>query len=88
MQGGLFLWPKLGYSRRIMSDAASRNIALALLLLSLASCGREAEDTGPGGVGTEDAKALDEAAAELDAQRLDPQPLNETPNQQGKAEKK
>ena len=38
-------------------------------LLTLSSCGPAANDPGPGGVTVEDAEALDEAAAKLDAER-------------------
>ena len=38
-----------------------------ILYLALAACGPAGNDPGPGGVSTEDARALDEAAAKLDA---------------------
>ncbi len=38
------------------------------LCLFLAACGPPAGDTGPGGVSVEDARALDAAAAKLDAE--------------------
>ncbi len=41
---------------------------LLLLLAGLAACGPAEDDPGPGGVSTEDARALDEAAAKLDDQ--------------------
>jgi hypothetical protein len=37
-----------------------------ILSLALAACGPADNDPGPGGVSTEDARALDEAAAKLD----------------------
>lgn len=40
-----------------------------LLSLALAACGPGENDPGPGGVTVGEAKALDEAAAMLDAQR-------------------
>jgi hypothetical protein len=39
-----------------------------LLLLALAGCGTGDNGPGPGGVSDDDAKALDEAAAKLDAE--------------------
>ncbi len=39
-----------------------------LLLFILAACGPADSDPGPGGVTVEDARALDEAAAKLDAE--------------------
>lgn len=36
--------------------------------LVLASCGADDSDPGPGGVSMEDARALDKAAAKLDAE--------------------
>lgn len=42
---------------------------LALCCLALAACGPGENDPGPGGVTVGEAKALDEAAAMLDAQR-------------------
>lgn len=49
-----------------------RKDALLTLLaaLALASCGKADNDSGPGGVSVGEAKALDEAAEMLDAQRL------------------
>jgi len=41
-----------------------------LLALLLAACGSGDDDPGPGGVTVGEAKALDEAAEMLDAQRL------------------
>ncbi len=38
------------------------------LLLALSACGPADSEPGPGGVSVEDAKALDEAAAKLDAE--------------------
>lgn len=40
----------------------------ALLALLLVACGDGRRETGPGGVSVEDAKALDKAAAKLDAE--------------------
>lgn len=40
-----------------------------LLILALAACG-QADDPGPGGVTAGEAKALDEAAEMIEAQRL------------------
>ena len=39
-----------------------------LLMVALASCGPADNEPGPGGVSVEDARALDEAAEELDGQ--------------------
>lgn len=39
-----------------------------LLLLALGGCGAGENEPGPGGVSADDAKALDEAAAKLDAE--------------------
>ena len=39
-----------------------------LLMAALASCGPADNEPGPGGVSVEDARALDEAAEELDGQ--------------------
>lgn len=44
-------------------------IALAALSLQLAACGPGENEPGPGGVTVGEAKALDEAAAMLDARR-------------------
>ena len=44
-------------------------LTIALLSLALASCGPGENDPGPGGVTVGEAKALDEAAAMLDARR-------------------
>ena len=44
-------------------------LPLTLLPLLLASCGPGANDPGPGGVTVGEAKALDDAAAMLDARR-------------------
>lgn len=41
-----------------------------LAALALASCGKADNDAGPGGVSVGEAKALDEAAQMLEAQRL------------------
>jgi hypothetical protein len=45
-------------------------LALLLAALMLVSCD-DADQPGPGGVAHEDAKALDEAAAKLDAENAD-----------------
>ena len=39
-----------------------------LLIAALASCGPADNEPGPGGVSVEDARALDEAAKQLDGQ--------------------
>ena len=52
-----------------MAWAMYRNLPLAALSLTLASCGPGANDPGPGGVTVDEAKALDDAAAMLDARR-------------------
>ena len=39
-----------------------------MLLLALSACGPADSELGPGGISVEDAKALDEAAAKLDAE--------------------
>jgi hypothetical protein len=41
-----------------------------LLLALLSACGGSPSDPGPGGVSNDDAKALDEAAAKLDAESV------------------
>lgn len=41
-----------------------------LFLAALAACGDGPSSPGPGGVSNEDAKALDEAAAKLDAESV------------------
>ena len=43
-------------------------IPILLLMAALASCGPADNEPGPGGVSVEDARALDEAAEELDGQ--------------------
>jgi hypothetical protein len=43
-----------------------------VLLLLLAACGQRDTDPGPGGVSVGEARALDEAAAMLEQQRLPP----------------
>ncbi len=48
---------------------ASPALAIAFALL-LAACGANDNDPGPGGVTVGEARALDEAAEMLDAQRL------------------
>jgi len=45
-------------------------ILTALVALALTGCGKADNDAGPGGVSVGEAKALDEAAQMLDAQRL------------------
>lgn len=47
-------------------------LSLAMLLL-LSSCGAADSDPGPGGVSMEDARALDKAAAKLDAEQANPE---------------
>ena len=44
-------------------------LALATLCLSLAACGPGENEPGPGGLTVGEAKALDDAAAMLDARR-------------------
>jgi hypothetical protein len=46
--------------------------ALVLAVLSLAACGKADNAPGPGGVSVGEARALDEAAAMIDAQRPPP----------------
>lgn len=41
---------------------------ILLLMAALASCGPADNEPGPGGVSVEDARALDEAAKQLDGQ--------------------
>jgi len=50
----------------------SAAILTVLAALALAGCGKADNDAGPGGVSVGEAKALDEAAQMLDAQRLPP----------------
>lgn len=45
-----------------------RSITVPLAVLFLAACGGGQSEAGPGGVSAEDAQALDEAAAKLDAE--------------------
>jgi hypothetical protein len=45
-------------------------ILTVLAALALTSCGKADNDAGPGGVSVGEAKALDEAAQMLEAQRL------------------
>lgn len=61
-------------------------LALVVPALILASCGPGANDPGPGGVTVGEARALDDAAAMLDARRspadgaaIVPAPLPPTP---------
>lgn len=44
---------------------------MAMMLSILGSCSDSANEAGPGGVSSEDAKALDEAAAKLDSVATD-----------------
>jgi hypothetical protein len=39
-----------------------------MLIFALAACGNQPAQPGPGGVSADDAEALDEAAAKLDAE--------------------
>lgn len=63
----------------------------ALAALVLAGCGKADNDAGPGGVSVGEAKALDEAAEMLDAQRLPPEaataPLTAAAGQPAQAKK-
>ncbi len=63
----------------------------ALAALVLAGCGKAENDAGPGGVSVGEAKALDEAAEMLDAQRLPPEaataPATAAPGQPAQAKK-
>jgi hypothetical protein len=47
---------------------AVRSIMALSIPLLLMACSDEQSQTGPGGVSTDDAKALDEAAEQLDAE--------------------
>jgi hypothetical protein len=47
-----------------------RYLVAAIAVLGLAACGQRDTDAGPGGVSVGEARALDEAAAMLDRQRL------------------
>ncbi|MCZ8325464.1 MAG: hypothetical protein O9283_09405 [Sphingomonadaceae bacterium] len=47
-------------------------LAWGLVVLALGACGKADNDPGPGGVSVGEARALDEAAQMLDAQRLPP----------------
>lgn len=49
-------------------------ILTVLAALALAGCGEMDDETGPGGVSAAEAKALDEAAQMLDAQRAPVEP--------------
>jgi hypothetical protein len=52
-------------------------------VLPLAGCGQSDEDPGPGGVTVGEARALDEAAEMLDAQRLPEGTLREVVAESG-----
>jgi hypothetical protein len=49
-----------------------RTLFPALAFFCLAACGQNDADAGPGGVSVGEARALDEAAAMLEQQRLPP----------------
>lgn len=49
-----------------------RRLLPLLAILCLAACGPKDTDAGPGGVSVGEARALDQAAAMLDRQRLPP----------------
>jgi hypothetical protein len=55
-----------------------RQASALLTLVMLSACGDGSNTAGPGGVSVEDAQALDEAAARLDAEASD-QPESNTP---------
>jgi hypothetical protein len=46
---------------------SKRAFQIAIMLSILSSCSDSANEAGPGGVSSEDAKALDDAAAKLDS---------------------
>jgi hypothetical protein len=48
--------------------------ALAICLSALSACDGESTPNGPGGLTSEDASSLDEAATKLDAKALPPPP--------------
>jgi hypothetical protein len=50
----------------------TRNIAPIALLFAFSACGDSTTQSGPGGLTPDDARALDEAAAKLDAKALPP----------------
>jgi hypothetical protein len=50
-------------------------IAVLAALLLLAGCGKADNDPGPGGVTVGEARALDEAAEMIEAQRLPPESI-------------
>jgi hypothetical protein len=50
----------------------TRNIAPVALLFAFSACGDSATQSGPGGLTPDDARALDDAAAKLDAKALPP----------------
>ena len=52
---------------------AMRYPLIALALLSLAACGKADNDPGPGAVTMGEARALDEAADMIEAQKLPPE---------------
>ena len=54
---------------RTIAVRMGRSTALVLALSTLAACGAADNDPGPGGVTVGEAKALDAAAAMLDARR-------------------
>ncbi len=53
-----------------MNAAMRRPILIAAALLALAACSKQDNAPGPGGVSVGEAKALDEAAAMIEDQRL------------------
>ena len=60
---------------RGLPDLAMRGSIILAVSLLLAACGQKDTDPGPGGVSVGEARALDEAAAMLDRQRLPPSAL-------------
>lgn len=60
----------------------TRNITPIALLFAFAACGDATTQSGPGGLTPDDARALEDAAAKLDAKALPPPaPLQTTINQ-------
>lgn len=56
-----------------MKNRSSYPVLPLAIALLLSSCGAADSDPGPGGVSMEDARALDKAAAKLDAEQADPE---------------
>ncbi len=56
----------------VRPERAMRRLFPVLAVICLAACGQKDTDAGPGGVSVGEARALDQAAAMLEQQRLPP----------------